>query len=142
MTTRFRIALCSVAFVLCTAHSGVLAEESHTADHVLPGQGAGLSMTKYYSWDHAKVGTYPGKLVCLRCDLGNAPDAMKQCASEGHRHALSMGDGAMIHPLLAATKELGEQSNSNQLHGKKVSVHGNYYPTTGLILVDEVTVAP
>lgn len=114
------------------------ADESHTADRPLPGQGAGLSMTKFYTGDHAKVGTYPGELVCLRCDLGNDPDAMKQCAAEGHRHALSMDGGAMIHPLLPAHEEVADQINSAELHGDEVEVHGNYYPSTGAILVDQI----
>ncbi len=138
----FRLILLGLAFSVLTIPAGALADAEHSGDHVHPGQGDGLSMTKFYTGEHAKVGTYPGKLVCLRCDLGNAPDAMKQCVALGHQHALSMDNGAMIHPLIAGTKELSEQINSVELHEKRVNVHGNYYPSTGWILVDKVTAAP
>ncbi len=138
----FRLFLLGLAISLLTAPTGVFADEKHSADRIVQGQGDGLSMTRFYTGEHVKVGTYPGKLVCLRCDLGNSPNAMKQCATEGHQHALSMEGGAMIHPLVAGTRELGEQINSAALHGKSVNVHGNYYPTIGWILVDQIQEAP
>jgi len=44
----------------------------------------------------------------------------------------------MLHPLLAGTEEVEKQINSNELHGKHVLVRGNYYPTTGYILVEKI----
>jgi hypothetical protein len=84
-----------------------------------------------------KVGTFPGKLVCLSCDLGS-PGAKHQCGAVGHRHALAAEDGAMVHPLIPGTKEVLAQINSDELHGKKVRVHGKYYPALGAILVEQV----
>lgn len=137
-----KIAVLVTALSLCTGIAN--AGEDHSASRVPPGQGTGLSMTNFYAGqaDHTKVGTFPGKLVCLRCDLGNDPDSMKQCAAEGHRHALSMDNGAMIHPLLPGTEEVLVLINSNELHGKNVLVHGNNYPFTGAILVDRITEVP
>jgi len=66
---------------------------------------------------------------------------MEQCKKEGHRHALSMDDGSMIHPLLAGNKEVLEQINSDELHGKEVTVRGKYFPSTGWIFVNQVTPA-
>jgi hypothetical protein len=83
------------------------------------------------------VGTFPGKLVCLGCDLGG-PGGKKQCGAVGHRHALAAEDGGMVHPLIPGTAEALAQINSNELHGKKVEVRGRYYPALGAILVDRV----
>lgn len=47
----------------------------------------------------------------------------------------------MVHPLLVVNEDLLERINSDELHGKKVSVSGKYYPATGLILVTGVTPA-
>jgi len=142
MKMLIRIGLLGIVLSLVAAVSVALAEGEHSSRGAIPGQGDGLSMTKLYTGDQTKVGTFKGKLVCLRCDLGDAPGAMKQCAAKGHRHALSMEGGDMIHPLLAGTKEAQEQINSGELHGKNVAVHGNYYPNTGFILADRVTAVP
>lgn len=83
-----------------------------------------------------KIGTFPGRLVCLNCDLGRL-GAKQQCATVGHRHALEAEDGS-IHPLIPATSEVLAQINSDELHGKKVKVHGKYYKSLGAILVDQV----
>ena len=112
-------------------------EEEHPASHAK--QGAVLSMTKFYTGEHAKVGDFPGKLVCLRCDFN--PGGMGQCEKEGHHHALSMDSDAMIHPLLAGTEAVQKEINSAELHGKQVTVHGMYYPGTGVILADRLSAA-
>lgn len=104
-----------------------------------PHGGPVLSMARFYSGAAEWTGDFPGKLVCLRCDLKPGPGAMAQCEQKGHRHALSMEDDAMIHPLLAGTEDILKQINSGDLHGKNVTVHGKYYPSTGAILVDRIS---
>jgi hypothetical protein len=111
-------------------------EDKHSA--APPQAGATLSMTKFYGGSNARIGDFPGKLVCLRCDLKGGADAMAQCEKEGHHHALSMDSDGMIHPLLAGTENVLKQVNSGALHGKAVTVHGKYYPATGAILVDRI----
>ncbi len=66
---------------------------------------------------------------------------MAQCEKEGHHHALSMDSYSMVHPLLAGTDDVLKQINSGELHGKEVAVHGRYYPSTGVIFVDRISLA-
>lgn len=104
-----------------------------------PPGGDVLPMAKFYTGSVGNLGDFRGTLVCLRCDLKPSPGAMEQCAKEGHRHALSMESESMIHPLLPGNEELLAKINSGELHGKRVVVHGVYYPATGAILVDRVS---
>ena len=127
-----------VAAVLAILASGgaVRAEEKHSMS---PQQGGStLSMARFYGGAGARIGNYPGKLVCLRCDLKGGPEAMAQCEKAGHRHALAMESDGMVHPLLPGTEKVLKQINSGELHGKEVTVHGKYYPATGAILVDQI----
>lgn len=129
-----------ITAVLLLATGGVRSEEKHSVTEPQM-SGSVLSMARFYGGPapSSRLGTFPGKLVCLRCDLHPGPGAMSQCEKEGHRHALSMDSDGMIHPLLAGTEAVLEQINSGELHGKEVSVHGQYYPATGAILVDRIT---
>lgn len=142
MTTIRNLPFIATVSLLVFAFSGsALAEEEHSVSQVPLAGGADLSMAKFYagSLDASKVGTFLGKFVCLRCDLPPTPGMMKQCAAAGHRHALSMDDGSMVHPLLPGTQEVLAQINSADLHGKNVKVHGRHYPSTGAILVDQIS---
>lgn len=112
------------------------ATEEHSAERGKEGTTA--AMSKFYSGPVGKVGNFPGRLLCLRCDIKPGPGAMSQCEKEGHHHALSMDGDLMIHPLLPATKEVQKQINSGELHAKDVVVHGKYYPATGAILSIEL----
>lgn len=129
-----RLAAAAMALVPLVAHVWAAGEEQHPA----AAQSATQSMARFYSGESHRVGDFPGTLVCLRCDLKPGPGAMSQCEKEGHRHALSMESDGMVHPLLAATPEVLDQINSGALHGKMVTVHGKYYPSTGAILVDRI----
>ena len=86
------------------------------------------SATPQRSGAGARIGDYPGKLVCLRCDLKPGPGAMTQCEKAGHHHALAMDSDGMIHPLLPGTEKVLKQINAGEWHGKEVTVHGKYYP--------------
>lgn len=118
-------------------------DHEHSVKRDSPAGWGDMSMPRFYvnPSEETKIGDFPGRLVCLRCDLAAKPGAMKQCAEAGHRHALSMDEGAMIHPLLAGTGEALKQINSEELHNKNVKVHGRYYQSTGAILVDRVSLA-
>ncbi len=135
-----RMAVLLVAVALFVGTSAVGAEEGSSASQAPPG-GQTVSMAKFYVGSHGNIGTFPGKLVCLRCDLGSAPGREAQCKKEGHRHALSMDDDSMIHPLVSGTEEVLKEINSTELHGKKVVVHGKHYPSTGFIFVDQIALA-
>ena len=115
-------------------------EEKHSAD-AATSEGSTLSMSKFWASETGRTGDFPGRFVCLRCDLKPGPGAMAQCEKEGHRHALSMESDSMIHPLLAGTEQVLKQINSGELHGKQVVVHGKYYPSTGAILADRISEA-
>jgi hypothetical protein len=99
----------------------------------------GDAVTPFYTGPQSdiEVGTFPGKLVCLSCDLGG-PGGKEQCGKVGHRHALMSENGSMLHPLIPGTEEILARINSNDLHGKNVKVHGKYYPALGSILVDKI----
>jgi hypothetical protein len=100
-----------------------------------------LSISRFYSGAVTQVGTFPGKLVCLRCDLAPGPGAAKACATSGHRHALAAANGSAIYPLVTGDKAVLDRINSNELHDKNVVVKGILYPSTGIIFVYSVTPA-
>ena len=100
--------------------------EPATADH--------LEISHYYTDDNQHVGNFPGKLVCLRCDLGDKP-----CEGSRHRHSLLM-DG-VVHPLVTGTKEVQAEVNDPKLNGKQVIATGKYYPDTGMIFVNSLKLA-
>lgn len=136
-SNRLELVVASILISLLLA-TPLWAEKGHGAQNQPPG-GETLSMAKFYAGPLETIGTFPGKLVCLRCDLGHAPNAAAVCKEKGHVHALSMDDGSMIHPLLAGTQQALQQINSPQLHDKEVTVAGKYYPSTGAILVSRIT---
>lgn len=137
-THEWRRAAVGAAMLILLGAGSASAQEEHSAARALPG--GSLEMIESYAGPTGpRIGDFSGKLVCLRCDLPPGPKHMESCTKEGHRHALSMDGGAMIHPLLAGTQGVLEQINSNELHDKEVTVHGSYYPSTGAILVDRVT---
>lgn len=136
--TKIKGLVLGLVLACACAASGVAAEHDHSATDKPETASDTLSMTKFYIGVQGHMGPFPGKLVCLRCDL--AKGQMVQCAKEGHRHALSMDDGSMIHPLIAGSKELTDRINSVELHGKEVTVSGIYYPNTGIIFVSGVEV--
>ncbi|HZP40528.1 MAG TPA: hypothetical protein VFD84_03350 [Candidatus Binatia bacterium] len=97
-------------------------------------------MEKFYTGGRTKTGEFTDKLVWLCTDRVQGQPAPKQdCESEGHRHALAMSGGEMVHPLLAGTKQIDEQLTSPTLHDKEIVVHGKYYPSSGVILVIHVS---
>lgn len=128
----------AVAVVTLAVGGLVWGDEKHSARGA-SSEDSTLSMARFYAGSSARIGDFPGTFVCLRCDLKPGPGAMSQCQKEGHRHALSMDSDAMIHPLLGGTEEALKQINSGELHGKNVTVHGKYYPSTGAILVDRIS---
>lgn len=131
------IATAAGAVALLAARSLSWGDDKHSATDAPPREGYS-SMARFYSGPEMRLGEFSGKLVCLRCDLAPGSGHTEQCAKEGHRHALSMDDGSMIHPLLAGSKEALAAINSPALHGKAVKVHGKYYPSTGVIVADRV----
>ncbi len=133
------VAAFALSVFVASVSQGV--EGSHVAGHAPPPGGETLSMSKFYTGIiPGEVGTFPGKLVCLGCDLVHGAGAAAGCKTLGHRHALSMDDGMMIHPLVAGTEEVLQQINSGELHGKKVKTSGIHYPSTGVIFVNQIAV--
>jgi hypothetical protein len=111
------------------------------ADVDTTGRDSAPTLTGFYTGPVGNVGTFRGKLLCLCCDLGQDAEAAKKCDAHGHHSALALDGDAMIHPLLAGTEEVEQQLNSDALHGKEVLVTGKYYPSTGLVFVQNVRVA-
>ena len=138
---KLRLLLVLVVTSLTLGGRTLFAEEEHTVSRLPPPGGQTLAMSKFYSGPLVKIGTFPGKLVCLRCDLAPSPGSAEQCKEEGHKHALSMEDGSMIHPLLASDEKVLEQINSPELHHEQVKVEGKHYVSTGAILAGRITPA-
>lgn len=141
MKLRLLLVLALAVTSLMMGRTMLFAEEGHTVSNLPPPGGQSLAMAKFYAGPLETIGTFPGKLVCLRCDLAPSPGSAEQCKKEGHKHALSMEDGSMIHPLLASDEKVLEQINSAELHHKQVRVEGKYYVSTGAILVGRITPA-
>jgi hypothetical protein len=97
-----------------------------------------LTDARFYTGSVGNQGVFPGKLVCLRCDLRPGEAAKAQCAKEGHRFALEISGDPTIHPLIpgdaAAMKQLKAAG-----HGSEVSVNGTLFPSLGVILVSSLT---
>ena len=135
-----QLAVLFIAVTLALGISSVGAKERSSATRG-PIGGEAVSMARFYVGTHGNIGTFPGTLVRVSCDVGHVPRRHLECQADGHRHALSMDDGSMIHPLVSGTEEVLKEINSTELHGKKVVVHGKYYPSTGFIFVNQVTPA-
>lgn len=88
-------------------------------------------LERFYTASMGDVGIFPGKLVCLGCDLGT-----KKCEDGKHHHALMLE--GRVHPLVPATEEAAKQINNPKLKGKNVKVSGKYYEDSGMILVSSV----
>jgi hypothetical protein len=91
-------------------------------------------LERFYTAAMGDVGIFPGKLVCLGCDLGT-----KKCEDGKHRHALMLE--GRVHPLVPSTQEAAKQINDPKLTGKNVKVSGKYYEDSGMILVSSVEAA-
>lgn len=103
-----------------------------------PGQADALSDARFFTGALGNQGIFPGKLICLRCDLRPGDAATAQCAKEGHRYALEIDGDPTIHPLIpgdaAALKQLKAAPR-----GAAVSVNGTLFPDLGSILVGSIT---
>jgi hypothetical protein len=90
-------------------------------------------VTQYSAGLGDTTGIFPGKLVCLRCNLGK-----KECDAGQYRHALVFND--VVYPLLVDSEALQKKINDPSLNNKNVKITGTYYPASGVILA--VSVAP
>ncbi len=97
-----------------------------------------LSDARFYTGSVGNQGVFPGKLVCLRCDLRPGDAAKAQCAKDGHRFALEINGDPTIHPLIPGDAAALKQLNAAP-HGAEVSVNGTLFPSLGVILVGSVT---
>lgn len=91
-------------------------------------------VTQYSAGLGDTAGIFPGKLVCLRCNLGK-----KECEAGQYRHALLMND--VVYPLLVSSEALQKKINDPSLNNKNVKITGIYYPATGAILAAGVAPA-
>ena len=97
-----------------------------------------LTNARFYTGSLGNQGIFPGKLICLRCDLRPSDAARAQCAKEGHKFALEIPGDPTIHPLVPGDAAALKQLNAAQ-HGAEVTVNGTLYPSLGLIVVAGVT---
>jgi len=96
-----------------------------------------LTDARFYTGSAGTQGVFPGKLVCLRCDLHPSDAAKAQCAKAGHQYALEIAGDPTIHPLLPGDAAALKQLNAAP-HGAQVSVTGMLFPNLGTILVSSV----
>lgn len=80
-----------------------------------------------------KMVTLSGTLSCLGCDLKKAHGAGAQCSIYGHKHSLKTGNGKYYTFLENAKSE--PLIKGEEMHGKKVRVHGALFPGTQVIEV-------
>lgn len=97
-----------------------------------------LTDARFYTGAAGTSGVFPGKLICLRCDLRPGEAAKAQCAKEGHRYALEINGDPTIHPLIPGDSEALKQLKAAP-HGAEVAVNGTLLPELGAILVGGVT---
>ena len=97
-----------------------------------------LTDARFYTGSVGNQGVFPGKLICLRCDLRPGDTAKAQCAKEGHRFALEISGDPTIHPLIPGDATALKQLNAAP-HGSEVSVNGTLFPSLGIILVGSIT---
>jgi hypothetical protein len=97
-----------------------------------------LTYSRFYTGSVGNQGVFPGKLICLRCDLRPGDAAKAQCAKEGHRFALEISGDPTIHPLIPGDAAAMKQLNV-AAHGSDVSVNGTLFPSLGVILVGSLT---
>jgi hypothetical protein len=137
MKPTYRLVVSGLA--LAAAVMAGLTEVSRAEEPQKPAlPGSPLSFTKFYTGPIGRKGTFPGKLLCLCCDLMPATAKAANCDANGHHHVLLLEDG--LHPLIAGSEAVTKQMNDDALHGKQVIVTGNYYPATGYIFVDKIQV--
>jgi hypothetical protein len=80
---------------------------------------------------------FAGTLYCIRCNFSPTPENLATCEREGHAHFLLMEDGHM-HPLYGINKAIADKINSKELHEKRVTIRGVFYPVSNAILVADV----
>jgi len=96
-----------------------------------------LTDARFYTGSAGTQGVFPGKLVCLRCDLHPSDAAKAQCGKAGHQYALEIDGDPTIHPLLPGDAAALKQLNAAR-HGAQVSVTGMLFPNLGTILVSSM----
>ena len=106
--------------------------------HAPPG-GDITNMATFYTGTNAKAGNFKGKLICLRTGREYAPETASKCSGSDHIYALSMADGTIVRPVLAATKTA--ERDLRHLLEKSVQLNGKYYPNTGVIVAGAVSKA-
>jgi len=128
------IGLTALAWMLSTATivladpTGILTSPSIPADQVATGR-SGLGGT----------GDFVGTVVELSCDRETPPGTRVDCERTGHYYALQTDGQLALQPILAATKPISDELRSGQWTDKQVRVSGVRYPSTGAILVGEIT---
>jgi hypothetical protein len=80
---------------------------------------------------------FVGTLYCIRCNFSPTPENLATCDKEGHAHFLLMEDGHE-HPLYGVNKTIADKINAKEMHEKKVTIRGIFYPVSNAILVGDV----
>src|SRR5262245_34726764 len=101
----------AVALITAGVARGIAPSDSHRPSPRSSGDRT-LAMTRFYESSTARIGDFPGKLVCLRDDLESRAAAVTRCEQDSHHHALSMDDGAMMHSLLIGNEEVRQRIHS------------------------------
>ena len=102
-----------------------------SAEEAAPG-GDTLSLDRYYGDAVSRIGSFPGRLVCVATAQPFVPDNAVRCAPD-KVYALSIENPQAVLPLLAASNAASGQLKS--LLGTKVVVRGKHYPDKGMIAV-------
>jgi hypothetical protein len=106
-----------------------------------PGEGSSPSMARFYNGSVVNIGEFPGTLVRASCAPNGSGGATAQHDQSRPGYALIVLGDDVMHPLVPGTDEVRRELNSVGLQGTRVAVHGQYDPSTGVILVDHIVVA-
>lgn len=105
---------------------------------VEPPAGLSPSIARFYTAPLVNVGEFPGMLVRLSCKSNGSADPRAQGERMQEDYALVIQGDDIVHPLLPGTDEARRELRSAALRGTDVTVHGKYYPSTGMIFASRV----
>ncbi len=134
--------ICAAALALAMAAGPARADDDRDTvppakTNVNPPGGDANEMYQFYSGNTpGDTGQFKGTIVCLRSDRSFATAPAEECGSKNPIFALDMDDVDLTHPLLAGGKEVEDDLHENL--GREVTVQGQYYESTGMILAGAI----
>jgi hypothetical protein len=131
MCHRRRVALAMAVLMLSVT---VQAEEP-TLPKAAPPGGDALSLDQYYGDSVSRIGSFPGRLVCVAHDVPGIHENAAPCGSD-KVYALAIDNPEEVVPLVASSRAASDQFTT--LLDQRVVVRGKHYPDRKMIAVASV----